>query len=93
MNPPPTLPRRFLLAALHILVAWSLTVLSLYLVKVTHTAALPLITTLFVSVPVALSGVLYIYFGGYREIPGVVWILLGMLLGAGVTLLVSTLFV
>lgn len=86
--------QRFLLAVLHILAGWSLTVFSLaYLVSWTGIALLPTVVTLFVSVPLAFVGILSFYFGGYGRIPGVTWVILGMLLGVGLIFLTSMLFV
>ena len=90
----PSSLRRLLVAVLHVFAAWSLTVFSLaYLVPWTNIVLLPAVITLFVSVPVALIGILNLYFGGYNRIPGVTWVILGMLIGAGLLLLTSMLFV
>ncbi len=93
--PRPPLPlQRFLLAVLHVVAGWSLTVFSLaYLASWTGIALLPAVVTLFVSVPVALVGILSFYFGGYGRIPEVTWVILGMLLGAGLIFLTSMFFV
>ena len=93
----PRLPlplQRFLLAVLHVVAGWSLTVFSLaYLAVWTGIALLPAVITLFVSVPVALVGILSFYFGGYGRIPEVTWVILGMLLGAGLIFFTSMFFV
>jgi hypothetical protein len=91
---PKALLQRFLLAVLHVLAGWSLTVFSLaYLAPWTGLALLPAVITLFVSVPVALVGILNFYFGGYGRIPEVTWVILSMLLGAGLIFLTSMFFV
>ncbi len=83
-----------MVAVVHVFAAWFLTVLSLaYLAPWTKIALLPAVITLFVSVPVALIGILNLYFGGYNRIPGVTWVILGMLLGTGLVLLTSMAFV
>jgi hypothetical protein len=82
--------QRFLLALLHLAVAWGLTLFSLaYLAPWTGIAALPALVTLFFSFPIALLGLLALYFGGYAEIPGVTWVIFAMLLGAGMIFLLS----
>jgi hypothetical protein len=82
--------QRFLLALLHLAVAWGLTLFSLaYLAAWTGIAALPVLVTLFFSFPIALLGLLALYFGGYAEIPGVTWVIFAMLLGAGMIFLLS----
>jgi hypothetical protein len=43
--------------------------------------------------PLALMGILSFYFGGYGRIPELIWVILGMLLGAGLIFLTSMLFV
>lgn len=86
--------RRFLLALLHVATGWVLTSLSLaYLAPWTKIAALPMLVTLFFSFPVALIGVLGFYFGGYERIPSVTWVILAMLLGAGLMFTGSMFFV
>ncbi len=83
-----------MLAALHVLASWALTAFSLaYLALWTNIAALPMLVTLFFSFPLAPIGLFNFYFGGYEQIPGVTWVILSLLLGAGVTFLVSMFFV
>ena len=87
------LGKRLLVAGFHIALAWALTAFSLaYLAPWTRVAALPALVTLFCSFPVALVGLLFFYFGSYEEIPGVTWVIVGMLLGAGTMLLGAIFF-
>lgn len=86
----PSVWQRFLVALLHIAVAWGLTLFSLaYLAPWTGIVALPVLVTLFFSFPVALLGLLALYFGGYAEIPGVTWVIFAMLFGAGMIFVLS----
>lgn len=87
------LGRRLLVAGVHTGVAWGVTSFSLMvLAPWTRVAALPALVTLFISFPMALVGLLYFYFGTYEEIPGVTWVIVAMLLGAGAMLLGATFF-
>ena len=70
--------------------AWGLTTFSLvYLAPWTKIAVLPALVTLFFSFPIALLGLLTFWFGAYKEIPGVTWVIFSMLFGAGLLLLGS----
>lgn len=88
--------RRFLqklgIVALHISVAWVAVFVCLaYVVPVFKVPELVAFVIVCFSFPVMVVGILYVMYDGYAEIPSVVWLGLGMLFLAGITLTLAVL--
>jgi hypothetical protein len=75
--------RRALYALLHVVGAYGSMVFSFWLVKQTEIPTIPVVVVMFVSLPISLLGILNLYFGSYEDIPGVTWVILIMMLSAG----------
>lgn len=56
-------------------------------------AAIPAVIAELVALPVVVLGLLNLYFGSYEEIPGVAWVIMLMLLFAGLMFGVGILLV